>query len=54
MDTLPIIATVLVAAVGQFSLLWWRIGRIEGRVNGKIDGSYFKCPFFRPGHKRDG
>lgn len=52
MNEIGIIITVVVAAIGQFSVLWWRIGKIEGRINGKINGSYFRCPFYRAGHKR--
>ena len=51
MEAIPVIATIVVAAIGQFSLLWWRIGKIEGRINGKINGSYFRCPFYKGGHK---
>ena len=52
MNEIGIIITVVVAAIRQFSVLWWRIGKIEGRINGKINGSYFRCPFYRAGHKR--
>ena len=52
MDGGAIIATVLVAAVGQFCVLWWRIGRMEGKINGKINGSYFKCPFYKGTHEQ--
>ncbi|KKM15636.1 hypothetical protein LCGC14_1694130 [marine sediment metagenome] len=51
MEGLPVIITVLLAAAGQFSVLWWRIGKIEGRINGKINGSYFKCPFYKGRHQ---
>ena len=33
METLAVAGMLIVVVVGQFSLLWWRIGRLEGKVD---------------------
>ncbi|KKN74203.1 hypothetical protein LCGC14_0392890 [marine sediment metagenome] len=45
------VAGIGIALAVQFGLLWYRIGKVEGRINGKVNGSYFKCPFYKGGHK---
>ena len=42
MEIVTVGATVIIFTIGQFALLWYKIGKLEGRGNG-----YVKCPFFR-------